>query len=126
MGTTMRQGSPFPPRMSDFIDRTHRVSRGSNSPFRTLNCDLEWLRGAIAEVVGNTAAPGGVAMQQSYGTIKPDQFLRALVASSDDPIIGKTLDGTIISWNEAAQRLYGFAPWEILGQNVSVLVPADR
>jgi PAS domain S-box-containing protein len=52
--------------------------------------------------------------------------LAALVNSSSDAIIGKTLDGVITSWNEGAARIYGYSAYEIVGQPVSVLIPADR
>ena len=53
-------------------------------------------------------------------------WLAAIVESSDDPIIGKTIDGTVISWNQAAERLYGYAAKEVIGKSYSVLVPPDR
>jgi diguanylate cyclase (GGDEF)-like protein/PAS domain S-box-containing protein len=53
-------------------------------------------------------------------------FVRAMVESSDDAIVGTTLDGTVLSWNPAAERLYGYARLEMLRQNVSVLVPQNR
>src|SRR5262249_8427703 len=49
--------------------------------------------------------------------------LRALVEASDDAIIGKTLDGTIVSWNKGAEKIYGYRAEEILGQPISVLIP---
>jgi PAS domain S-box-containing protein len=49
--------------------------------------------------------------------------LSALVESSYDAIIGKTLDGTITSWNPGAERLYGYSAAEMLGQSISVLLP---
>ncbi|MDX6379286.1 MAG: hypothetical protein QOI57_310 [Rubrobacteraceae bacterium] len=51
--------------------------------------------------------------------------LVAIVDSSDDVIIGKTLEGIITSWNAGAQKLYGYLADEAVGQSVSILVPSD-
>ncbi|MGW3498533.1 PAS domain S-box protein [Streptomyces sp. NPDC001020] len=52
--------------------------------------------------------------------------LAALVESSQDAILAKTLDGHITYWNAAAQRLYGFTAAEAIGRHVSMLAPPDR
>ncbi|MBA2498034.1 MAG: PAS domain S-box protein, partial [Acidimicrobiia bacterium] len=52
--------------------------------------------------------------------------LAAIVESSNDAILSKTLDGIILSWNSAAQNLYGYSAEEIIGKSVSLLVPPDR
>jgi PAS domain S-box-containing protein len=53
-------------------------------------------------------------------------LLTALVRYSDDAILGKTVDGTITSWNPAAERIYGYSAGEIVGQPVTTLCPPDR
>ncbi|MDD1674754.1 MAG: PAS domain S-box protein, partial [Methanomicrobiales archaeon] len=50
-------------------------------------------------------------------------FLASIVESSDDAIIGKTTDGTIVSWNQGAQQIYGFSAGEIIGRNIAELTP---
>jgi len=52
--------------------------------------------------------------------------LALIIDSSDDAIIGKNLDGTIISWNKGAERIYGYAPEEVIGKHISLLAPGDR
>ena len=54
------------------------------------------------------------------------QRLAALVASSDDAILSVDLDGTIATWNNAAEQLFGYQAEEVVGKSVTVLTPADR
>jgi len=53
-------------------------------------------------------------------------LFKALVESADDAVIGKTLDGTITSWNPAAARLYGYSAEEVIGKPIALLAPPDR
>ncbi len=67
---------------------------------------------------------------QALGTIREAEETRArlaaIVEGSGDAILGKSLDGTVTSWNSGAERLYGWPAEEVLGRHVSLLVPGDR
>jgi PAS domain S-box-containing protein len=54
------------------------------------------------------------------------QRLAAIVESSDDAIMTKSLDGIITTWNKGAERIFGYAANEIIGKSVSLLVPEDH
>jgi PAS domain S-box-containing protein len=51
--------------------------------------------------------------------------LAALVESSDDAIVSKSLDGVILSWNRSAERMFGYTPEEAIGSHISIIVPED-
>ena len=57
--------------------------------------------------------------------VQRGQF-EALVKSSQDAIIGKTLDGTVTSWNAAAESLFGYNAQEMIGKSLQTLLPTDR
>lgn len=52
--------------------------------------------------------------------------LAAIVESSNDAIIGETLEGIITNWNKSAERIYGYPAAEVLGRSVQMLVPRER
>jgi len=56
----------------------------------------------------------------------PAQLFAALISSSDDAIVVKSLDGMITTWNQGAVRLYGYTPDEVIGRPMTMLCPPDR
>jgi len=78
------------------------------------NGDLRLMHGTIQDVTDRKNAE------------EARRWLAEIVSSSNDAIIGASLDGTVLSWNNAAERLFGYTAVEMIGQQLVRLVPAKR
>jgi two-component system, sensor histidine kinase and response regulator len=92
--------------------------KDQNKTKKQLINELVALRLRIAELgaLENEHKRSGEALEQ----------LAAIVQSSDDAIIGKTLGGIIISWNSGAERVYGYSSVEVIRRHISILLPPNH
>ncbi len=79
---------------------------------------------------GSGATIGAVLVFRDVSERKRSDLTRAhlaaIVESSDDAIVSKTLQGVILSWNKGAERLFGYPPQEAIGQPITMLLPPER
>jgi diguanylate cyclase (GGDEF)-like protein/PAS domain S-box-containing protein len=86
------------------------------------------LSGKVASVLSvarEVAAPGLGTTTETSQRIEMDRY-QAILESTDDAIIGKTLDGIVTSWNAAAETIFGYTAAEMMGQSVMRLFPPNR
>jgi PAS domain S-box-containing protein len=76
--------------------------------------------------MANRSRSNGTTALEDIEGVGSQAYLASIVECSDDAIYGKTLDGTILSWNQGAERIYGYAAAEMVGRPVSVLVPPNK
>ena len=75
-------------------------------------------------VVGRLAVARDITERKQSQAVQA--LLSSIVESSEDAIVGRTLEGRIVSWNPAAERLYGYTAQEAIGRSVSLIVPPER
>lgn len=101
----------------------YRIIRADDREIRWIDASGRFLFDAQGKPVRMLGVNRDVTERRQADEAKNN--LAAIVESSDDAILSKTLDGTITSWNAGAERMYGYSASEIVGQHVSILAPND-
>src|SRR5438094_7276257 len=101
------------------------ISPSSISDSRgTLQMSDSTLRDEAREAIQN----GAESYEKSFAVFEEHApvLLAAIVDSSDDAIVSKTLDGVITSWNGGAERMFGWPAQMAIGKHITLIVPEDR
>ncbi len=106
------------------VGTREEISATVDGKRRTFDLTVEPLRDGEGSIAGITCA--SIDITERKREQATTARLAAIVESSEDAIVGKTLDGIILSWNPGAERLYGYTEDELIGQPVSILYPPDR
>ena len=75
---------------------------------------------------GRWSVPDSPAGRMSHAHDLAHRHLAKVVESSDDAIVSKDLSSVIVSWNRAAERMFGYAAEEAIGRSIRMIIPADR
>ena len=115
------------PQRKHFSTETRRDSLKSHifnfvyQPLRDLEGKVEAILVHAVDVTDQE-----IARREIETRARATGLLAAIVSSSDDAIISKTLDGTITSWNGGAERLFGYTAEEAIGQHITLIIPEGR
>jgi two-component system sensor histidine kinase VicK len=101
-------------RIIRFDDHSHRWIRAQGKVYRNVDGQAERFIGTVVDITERKLAEEKSAM------------LAAIVASSDDAIISKNFDSIVTSWNNSAERLFGYTALEMIGESIIKLIPPDR
>jgi len=117
-------------RVSSYFERlaSDEATEGLEFQIGTKNGDIRWVLIKGVAVRDEHGRP--VAVEGIMSDITPrkrmeaiQSRLAAIVSSSSEAIIGKTLDGTVTDWNVGAEKLYGYRAGEVIGKPINILVP---
>jgi PAS domain S-box-containing protein len=99
-------------------------------PFTKRNGQRGWARLSVSTVRDHVGNPVQlIALVEDITTQRQAELVQkyaAIVQSSDDAIISKTIEGKILSWNPGAERMYGYSSAEAVGRSITMLIPPDE
>ncbi|APW44239.1 PAS domain S-box protein [Rhodoferax saidenbachensis] len=105
------------------VDHFETVRMRKDQSLVNVSVTISPIRDATGRIVGASKIARDIT-QRLRMEVMAEHFA-AIVASTDDAIISKSLDGTVTSWNPAAQAMFGYASQEILGKSIRRIIPDD-
>jgi PAS domain S-box-containing protein len=111
-------------RAGEGVDHYETVRQTKSGTLVQISLTVSPIRAPDGTIIGASKIARDIT--QTKRLERDARHFASIVASSDDAIISKTLDGTVVTWNPAAERLFGYSAAEIIGQSIRLIVPEDR
>ncbi|HVN20242.1 MAG TPA: PAS domain S-box protein [Dongiaceae bacterium] len=111
-------------REGECIEHFDTVRQRKDGSVLDLSLTISPVRDSNARVVGASKVAREVTERKRAE--RNTALLAAIVDSSDDAIVSKTLDGIITSWNQSAERVFGYAAAEAVGKHITLIIPRER
>jgi len=103
------------------VDRFETIRLRKDGTRVAVSVTISPIRDAHGRVVGASKVARDIT-----SNLELEGRFKAIIASSDDAIISKDLNGIVQSWNQAAERMFGYTAEEMVGQSITLLFPPDR
>ena len=107
----------------EHIARFEAIRRHKNGSLFPIELSIAPVRDDSGTIIGASSIKRDISERRR--ALETSSRLAAIVESSDDAIVSKALDGTVLTWNAAAERMYGYQAAEIVGGSIYDLVPND-
>ena len=103
------------------VDHLETIRQTKDGRRLNISLTVAPIRDAQGAVVGASKTARDITERKRL-----ESLLSAIIASSDDAIVSKNLDGIITSWNPAAERMFGYTAAEVIGRSIRLIIPPER
>jgi PAS domain S-box-containing protein len=106
------------------VDHFETVRQAKNGRKVDVSITVSPIQSAQGKIIGASKVARDISQRKLNDDAR--DRLAAIIDSSDDAIVSKTLGGFITSWNAGAERMFGYTSAEAVGQHITLIIPADR